>query len=129
MHLHHDVHNLAYVTNTNNALATAPSAAKDLTLLGLNHYVGTDAFGSTARATAIRCGLQARLPLDVRAVWPGHWGGSACSQKPSKTLLWERLGSACLDLPACRRSRPRLSTSDGEPLIRRTRIPGSGSAT
>ncbi len=120
MHLHHDVHNLAYVTNTNNALATAPSAAKDLTLLGLNHYVGTDAFGSTARATAIRCVLQARLPLVVRAVWPDHQGVSACSQKPTGRLLWERPGSACLDLPACRRSRPLLSTISGDP--------GSGSA-
>lgn len=59
MKLHHDVHNQAYVTNTNNALATAPAAAKDLTLLGLNHNVGTDTFGTTARATAIRCVLQA----------------------------------------------------------------------
>ncbi|KAK9833521.1 hypothetical protein WJX81_000999 [Elliptochloris bilobata] len=54
MKLHHDVHNKAYITNANAALAEAPQAAKSLTLLGLNHNVGTDLFGKPALNTAFQ---------------------------------------------------------------------------
>lgn len=54
MKLHHDTHNQAYVTNVNVALAKAPSSARDLTLLGLNHNVGANVLGDEATATGIR---------------------------------------------------------------------------
>lgn len=55
MALHHGVHNKAYVTNANAALAEAPPAVKNLTLLGLNHNVGTGLFSKPALNTAFRC--------------------------------------------------------------------------
>ena len=57
MALHHGVHNKAYITNANAALAEAPPAAKNLTLLGLNHNVGTGLFSKPALNTAFRCVL------------------------------------------------------------------------
>lgn len=64
MTLHHNVHNKAYITNANNALATSNYFVQHLTLIGLNHQVKNGTFGScsvepsvfltTAAATTFR---------------------------------------------------------------------------
>ena len=65
MALHHGVHNKAYVTNANAALAEAPPAAKNLTLLGLNHNVGTGLFSKPALNTAFRCAAACAISAQV----------------------------------------------------------------